>query len=383
MAAEIEILGIDDLRSLSGIKWNKFPSDVLAAWVADMDVRPPPCVNRALAELVDRADFGYNRRASELLADTFARWQLESHGWSPPTEEVRVFCDVLQAIDVALWLHTDPGDGIILLTPIYPPFIRAVDGAGRRIIDVPLDPDGWRLDPARLRAAVDGDTRAVLLCSPHNPTGRVFDRDELTAIAEVANEHDLLVVSDEVWADLVHPGATHVPLASIGDEVAARTVTVSSASKAFNLAGLRCAVAHVGHAGVAARLDALPGHLLGAVGTPGAEAAIAAWTDGRDWLAALRRHLTARRDQLARRLATELPRVGFDSPEATYLAWLDFRELGLGDDPSARLLDLARVALGSGPDFGPRGNGFGRLNFATSEDLLDDMLDRLVSAINA
>lgn len=382
MAAEIEIPAIEDLRRLSGIKWTKFGSEVVPAWVADMDIRPPPCVTAALADLVEHADFGYNRRA-DLLADAFTRWQLDSHGWAPPTDEIRVFCDVLHAIDVALWLHTDPGDGIILLTPIYPPFIKAVDGAGRRIAEVPLDSDGWRLDPARLRAAIDDRTRAMLICSPHNPTGRVFDRDELTAIAEVAIEHDLLIVSDEVWADLVHPGATHLPLAALADEVAARTVTVSSASKAFNLAGLRCAVAHVGHPGVAARLDALPGHLLGAVGTPGAAATVAAWTAGRDWLEVLRRHLTDRRDQLARRLAAELPRIGFDSPEATYLAWLDFRELGLGANPSERLLELARVALGSGPDFGARGNGFARLNFATSAELIDEMLDRLVSAINA
>lgn len=383
MAPEIEIPEIDELRRQSGIKWARDGPDVLPAWVADMDIRPPTAVTAALADLAARADFGYNRRSGEVLLDTFARWQLDRHGWAPSPDRLRKFCDVLHAIDVALWLHTEPGDGIVLLTPIYPPFIRAVDGAGRRIIDVPLDRAGWRLDADRLRSAIDDRTRVILTCNPHNPTGRVFDRAELEAIADIAAEHDLLVISDEVWADLLHPGAVHVPLSSLGDDVAGRTVTVSSASKAFNLAGLRCAVAHVGHDGVLGALDGLPGHLLGAVSTPGAEAAIAAWTAGREWLGALRRHLTARRDQLGRRLQADLPAVGFQSPEATYLGWLDFSAFGLGDDPSARLLELAGVALSPGPDFGPRGNGFARINFATSEQILDEIIDRLATVINA
>jgi cystathionine beta-lyase len=211
----------------------------------------------------------------------------------------------------------------------------------------------------------------------------VFDAAELRALAEVAIERDLLILSDEVWADLRHPGGPHIPMATLGDEVHARTITISSASKAFNIAGLRCAVAELGHRALAARLDALPARLLGAIGTPGADAAIAAWTAGAPWLAAARRHLTERRDQLARRLATELPSVGFHVPEATYLAWLDFRPLGLGDDPAARLLDLGRVALSPGPDFGPGGAGFARLNFATSEAILDEIVQRIVGAINS
>lgn len=383
MSPRIEVPAIDQLRRSTGIKWNRFEPDVLPAWVADMDIRPPTCVTAAVSSLAERGDFGYSRRAVELLPETFARWQLEHHRWAPDPGQVRVFCDVLHAIDVALWLHTEPGDGVVLLTPIYPPFLAALDGAGRRLVDVPLDPAGWRLDPDRLSAAIDGRTRAILICNPHNPTGRVFTESELTAIAELAISRDLLILSDEVWADLIHDGARHQPMAALGPEVAARTVTISSASKAFNMAGLRCAVAHIGHRTTMARLDALPSRLLGAVGTPGAEAAIAAWTAGHEWLTALRTHLVERRDQLTRRLARDLPAVGLQPPEATYLAWLDFRRLGLGEDPSERLVSLARVALSPGPDFGPRGRGFARLNFATSEVILDEIVDRIAAAINA
>ena len=384
MAMEkVEVLEIEQLRSLTGVKWTRDDPDVLPAWVADMDIRPPSGVLNALYGVIERGDFGYNRRAVGLLPEVFAQWQQDHHQWSVDPAEVRTFCDVLHAVDVALWLHTDPGDGIVLLTPIYPPFLVAVNGSGRRLVDVPLDPVDWRLDPDRLGQAIDNGTKAILLCNPHNPTGRVFDEAELRTIADIAIEHDLLLLSDEVWADLVHPGHVHRPMASLGPEVAAQTITISSASKAFNLAGLRCAVAHVGHRSLAKALDELPGHLLGAVSTPGAEAALAAWTTGQSWLDSLRQHLTARRDQLARRLAADLPAVGFQSPQATYLGWLDFRALGLGPDPSRRLLDVGRVALSPGTDFGLKGHGFARLNFATSDEVLDQIVDRISNAIGS
>jgi cystathionine beta-lyase len=375
----IELLDPAQLTQLRGVKWSSHDADVLAAWVADMDLRPPRVVTDALSDLVARGDLGYNFHAIERLPEAFTTWQEEGHGWRPDPASIRVFCDVLHAIDTVVWLHTEPGDGIILLTPVYPPFLAAVHGAGRRLVDVPLDPGGWRLDPERLRAAVDDRTRVILVCNPHNPTGRVFGDDELAAIGQVAVEHDLVVISDEVWADLLHPGAVHRPLATVSDEVAARTVTLSSASKTFNLAGLRCAVAHLGHRRVAESIESLPTHLLGAVGSPGAEATLAAWTAGRPWLADLRAHLTARRDQVAAALAAELPEVGFSPPQATYLAWLDLRPLGLGEDPAARLLSRARVGLSSGTDFGPGGAGWVRLNFATSEQLLDEVLDRIIA----
>ncbi len=269
-----------------------------------------------------------------------------------------MFCDVMQAVETAVWLHTEPGDGVVLFTPVYFPFFPAVTSTGRRIVDCPLDPDGWRLDPELLASVIDPTTRAILLCNPHNPTGRVFDAEELSAIAEVAERHDLLVISDEIWGDLTHPGATHIPIASLGEDIAARTVTISAASKAFNIAGLHCAVAHIGHAGVADGLAALPRHLLGAVGSPGAEATLAAWTAGEPWLGTVRTHLTAQRDHLAARLAKELPTVGFDGARGDVP--------GVAGLPSARTRGSARGAdtrartggaLG-GPRFRGRGSGF-------------------------
>jgi cystathionine beta-lyase len=371
------------LRALTSIKWNWFDSDVLPAWVADMDLPPAPVTVEAVRSLVDRGDFGYNFHAAMQLPEVFSAWEESRHGWRPDPERVRVLCDVMQAIDVALMVHCGPCDGVIVFTPIYPPFLGSATAGGRRLIDCPLDPPGWRLDPERLAAAAaQPHARAILLANPHNPTGRVFSAEELGAIADAAQRHDLLIISDEIWCDVVHPNFTHIPVASLSEDAAARTVTLSAASKAFNVAGLHCAVAHVGHGGVREAIGALPGHVLGAVGSPGAEAALAAWTRGEEWLDQTRAHLTAMRDHAAARLAAELPAVRFTLPDATYLAWLDVSAFALGDDCAKTLLDEARVGLSSGIDFGEHGAGFVRLNFATTQPILDEVLDRIVKRMS-
>jgi len=368
------------LRALTCIKWGWHDDDVLPAWVADMDLPPAPVTVEAVRALVDRGDFGYNFHAAMQLPEVFSAWYARRHGWCPDPERVRIFCDVMQAVDVALWMHCKPGDGVVVFTPIYPPFLQSATNDGRVLIDCPLEAGEWRLDPERLEtAAAQPHARAVLLCNPHNPTGRAFSAAELELIAEVAERHDLLIVSDEIWCDVVHPGSKHVPVAALSSDTEKRTVTVSAASKAFNVAGLHCAVAHVGHDNVRDAINALPGHVLGAVGSPGAEATLAAWTQGEPWLAETTGHLTAMRDHVAARLATELPEVRFSVPEATYLAWLDVSAYGLGDDPAKTLLDEARVALSSGNDFGEHGAGFVRLNFATTRAILDSILDRIAA----
>lgn len=390
MAGSADVLALSGdlarLRGLTGVKWTRYPDDVLPCWVADMDLGTAPPVADALARLVARQDFGYGFSAHAALPGAWAAWQAARHGWQVDAGRVRVLCDVLQGVDLALMLGTRPGDGVVLLTPVYPPFFSCIEGIGRRVVDCPLEPGTWRVDAGRLEACVaaaraDGPVTALILCSPHNPTGRVFVRSELEAIAAVAERHDLLVIADEIWGDVVFSGARHVPFASLSEAVADRTVTLASASKPFNLAGLRCAVAHVGPAALRERIEELPGHLLGAVGTPGAAASLAAWTEGAPWLGETVAFLERQRDHLASRVAAELPGVRMTLPEATYLVWLDLRERGPGDDPAAWLLEHARVALGSGPDFGVHGRGFARLNVATTRAVLDEAIDRMAGAL--
>jgi cystathionine beta-lyase len=367
------------IRARSGVKWTRDGGDVLAAWVADMDFDPPPPVTAAIQRFVDRGDLGYNRVGDE-LAPAYVTFQERQHGWRPDLDLVLPFTTVLHALETVLWHMTDPGDGIVVFTPIYYPFLSAIEESGRRRVAVELDPEGWRLDPERLEAAIDPTTRVVLFCQPHNPTGRLFDEDELAAVADVAERHDLLVVSDEIWCDVTYD-RPHCPLATADERFGGRLITLGSASKSFNLAGLGSAVAHIDHQPTRDVLATMPSHLLGASSTLGVAGTIAAWTECDAWLEATRGALRDRRDQLVRRVAADLPGVRLDAPEATYLSWLDFAGTGLGDNPALTIFEQARVALSEGSKFGPNGAGFARLNFATDERILDDIIDRIATVL--
>ncbi|RIK46040.1 MAG: hypothetical protein DCC58_04465 [Chloroflexi bacterium] len=244
--------------------------------------------------------------------------------------------------------------------------------------------DGTRfvLDADALKSVIDARTRILLLCSPHNPTGRVFSRAELQDIAQVALEHNLTIVSDEIYADVVFTGHRHLPIAMLAPEVAARTVTLASATKAFNIAGLRCGLMHFGSADLQQRLlQRLPEGLLGPISTVAMDATTAAWTASDDWLESVLTYLQANRDEIAHRVASDLPGVRYFPPESTYLAWLDCRELGLDMPPAQFFLDHARVALRGGSDFGLGGETGVRLTFATSAAILGQVLDRMSEAV--
>lgn len=366
------------LRSLDGRKWTRDGDEMLPAWVADMDFLSPDCALEAMRRVIDRGDLGYNFRALDALPESFASRQERMHGWRPDVDRLVLFDDVLHALQFTLWHMTEPGDGVVLFTPIYPPFRKMVEESGRRVVECPLDPETARLDVTVFNAAVDEGTEVVFWCNPHNPTGRVFDEAELSILAEVAEANDLLVLSDEVWADLVQPGERHRPAALVPG-LAERSMTVSSASKSFNLAGLRCAVAHVGSDPVKAMLDSQPARLSGHVNTLAAEATLACWEEGTPWLDAMRIHIGEQFDHLGERLAAEAPALRWKRPEATYLAWLDGRGLGLDAEFSDLLRDEGKVALSPGLDFGTLGQGHARLNVATSRAILDEAIDRILA----
>jgi len=373
------------LRALTGIKWRRYADDVIPAWVADMDFATAPAVLDALRSMVEASDFGYNGTSfDDSIPKAWAGWSLRHFGWQPDVARTRVFSTVLQPIATALSVGTSPGDGVLLFTPVYPPLYDIIQKADRRLVEYRLYENGGHIDADRLRSAIDSGTRAIILCNPHNPSGRAFDVGELEAVASLAEERDLLVISDEIWQDFVYPGgSSHIPFASLGDVAEARCVTVTSASKSFSLGGLSCAVAHLGHSKVAEGVAALPPHILGGVNALGAHATLAAWTHGDEWLAATKAVLDANRGHLVSRLASELPEVRVETPDATYLAWLDFRSTTIASDPAACLLEEGRVGLSPGPDFGTAGKGFARLNFATHRELLDEIIDRMVRTVRS
>jgi cystathionine beta-lyase len=384
-----ENLDLSWLRRKEGIKWRRAGHEVLPAWMADMDFPVAEPIGEAIAEVVQRGDVGYpawsNWMGSSPLAEPFARRMSELYGWEPRPEWVRNFSDLIQAVQVVLYLATAPGEAVAVHVPNYPPILKTIEMMGRRPIGSPMERagDDWSFDPGRLeREVAKAGCRTLIFVNPHNPTGHVFTRDELQAVADIAIRNDMLVVADEIFAELAYPPYRHIPLASLGPEIACRTVTLTSATKAFNLAGLRCAVAHVGANRLREALDRCPPDLFGVLDVLGVEATRAAWDKGDAWLAALMDHLRANRDLIAATLTTEAPGIGYHPPQAMFLAWLDCRRLETSTEPAAFFEAKARVLLSAGEGYGPGGKGFVRLNFATSATILTEMLNRMATAVN-
>lgn len=384
--AIFDAITVADMRRSRRVKWHVHEEDVLGAWVAEMDFPVCPQIAAAVTRALDEGAWGYHRLPIEpRLREAFVQHTHERHGWEVDPRRVFALTNVVQGLDIGILLYSRPGEGVVLQTPIYNPFQRAVEGNGRRRVDNPLVRGGERyeIDWDHLRAAIDETTRVFLLCNPHNPTGRAFDRSELEQLAEIVLERDLVVVSDEIHADLTYTGVRHIPFASLSPEIARRTLTVTSATKAFNVAGLPMAVAVVGGDEMKRRFRELPPLLPGHGGILGTQTAITAWTEGSVWLDDTLAYLESNRDFVGSFLGRHLPEVGYRRPEATYLAWLDFRPLELPEEASTFLLDRARVAFSPGLDFGPPGQGHVRLNFATSRGILSQILERTAEAITS
>jgi cystathionine beta-lyase len=283
-----------------------------------------------------------------------------------------------------VYAFSEPGDGIVVQTPIYPPFLDTIATTGRRMVENRLVDDGTRysVDVEGLRKVVDKGTRLLMVPNPHNPTGRAFTRDELQVMAEVAIEHDLIVVSDEIHADLVYAGHKHIPFASLSPEAAARTITLTSATKGFNIPGLRCALMYFGSLELKERFHKrMPARLLGSPNIIGIDATIAAWRYGQPWLKQVMAQLEKNRTRVTEFMAKEMPGIRYRQPEATYLAWLDCSGLNLGTSPFEFFLDKAKVGLMEGANFGEAGVGCVRLNFGTSGQILDEILSRLAESV--
>jgi len=286
---------------------------------------------------------------------------------------------------VGLAAYAGKGEGAVVQTPIYPPFLSAVEETGRRLVENRLvaRDGGFEIDLDALDAGIDAGTRVLMLCNPHNPSGRVFTRSELESLAEIVLRHDLVVIADEIHCDLVFDQREFVPFATLSPEVEARTVTLNSPSKSFNIAGLRCAVAHFGSQELKDQFnDCYPRHVRGGLGVLGLYASITAWQEGQPWLDEVVPYLQANRDHLLEQLATRFPAIRCHAPEGTYLAWLDCSGLALPGSPVAHFMRKGKVALSDGRYFGNGFESFARINFATSREILGQVLDRMATALS-
>lgn len=374
---ELTAIPLERLRRRRSAKWAMYP-DALPAWVAEMDFPLAPPVKRALAEAVELDDAGYAAPAEFGLAEAFAEFAAARLGWEVDPAAVSPSNDVVGAITSVLRALVEPGARIAINTPIYHPFFGVIEELGCELAEAPLR-DG-ELDPEAVEREFAAGAAALILCSPHNPSGGVPSREQLAAVAAAAERHGAWVLADEIHAPLTLPGAEHVPYLTVSPAAAERGIAFCSASKAFNIAGLKCAEIVTASENAAAVIAGLP---WGAThcGHYGSIASIAAFREGGPWLDEVLAVLDGNRALLGELLADRLPEVGYEPPEASFLAWLDFRELGLGDDPAAVILERGGLALNPGPSFGPQGAGFARLNFGTSPALVEEAVERIARAV--
>jgi cystathionine beta-lyase len=371
---------LEDLRRRKSFKWRAYPGDVLPAFVAEMDFDIAEPIKNAIREALDANDVGYPDKGE--LGDAYAGFASARLGWAADPALVVPIPDVMTGIVEALTALTPPGSAVAISPPVYPPFFFRLRLAERRLAEAPLRNTGGRYDldlDALDRVLAAEDVHAYLLCSPHNPVGRVWSRDQLMAVADLCVKHDVALLVDEIHAPLVLPGALFVPFLSLGHPVTERAIVFTSATKGWNIPGVKCGVAIAGSPAAMAvleeRWDALMSSQLGVV------ASVAAFTSARPWLDAMVAQLDENRTLLTRLLAESLPAVGYVPPEASFLTWLDCRGLGLGDDPAAAFLERGRVALSPGPDFGDQGRGYARLNIGTSPALIGEAVKRMAAAV--
>ncbi len=365
------------------MKWNQYPADVLPLWVADMDFKAPEEVINALQERVAQGVFGYPNESKELRSAA-VDWLAGRFDWKISPEAVILLPGVVNGFNLACQAVTQPGDAMLIQTPVYPPFLRVAGYAGGQLQEMELTRNiqgDYSIDYDRFEASFTNRTRAFLLCSPHNPVGRVWRRNELERLAAVCVERDAVIISDEIHADLVFSESRHIPIASLNAETAQRTITLIAPSKTFNIPGLCCSLAVIETETLRRQFMHARRGLVGEVNLLGQTAALAAYRHGAEWLEAALQYMQANRDLLVKTLRDELPQLHITQPEGTYLAWIDCRDAGLGNYPYKFFLEKAKVALNDGTRFGKGGDGFVRLNFACPRSILEEALSRMVESL--
>ncbi|MHC1784078.1 MAG: MalY/PatB family protein [Anaerolineaceae bacterium] len=372
-----------DRRSSESIKWRVYDEDVIPMWIADMDFRCSDAILKAMHERVDHGVFGYPQEPPELIDLVVERLE-RRYRWKVNPEEIMAIPGIVTALNLVSHAAKTPDSEVIMLTPIYPPFLSAPRDAGMKKVEVELvrRPDGYyEIDFDAFEAAITPQTRIFLLCNPHNPVGRVFTKEELNRLADICLRHDVLICADEIHSDLLFDKNRHYPLAALHSEYAHKTVTLFSPSKTFNIAGLECSFAVVQNPELRKKLQRAGEGMSGWVNVMGLTAASAAYLSGQPWLDEALTYMQKNRDILVDFVRRDLPGVEIYPPEGTYLAWLDCRKANLPENPYEFFLHKARVAFNNGATFGKGGEGFIRLNFGCSRATLEEALNRMARAM--
>jgi len=370
------------LRRRTSEKWGTYPAEVLPMFVAEMDFPLAPAIRAALHEAIECGDTGYVNPHDTAARDAFAAYAAQAWGWSPAPERMGTAADVSVVIVESLRRLIDPGAGVIITPPVYPPFFDFLPEAGATVVEVPLLDDGaaYALDLDGIDRALAAGARGVLLCNPHNPVGLVHSRRQLSGLSKVVARHGGFVVSDEIHAPLTHHGHAFTPYLTVSDEARDHGIAAQSASKAFNLAGPKTAFFVAESDRMTALIRSLPEEITFRAGLFGLIATREGFARGQDWLDAALTAIEQNLSLLEQQLAEKLPAVRMRRPHASYLAWLDMSALGWGDDPAELATQKAMVALSSGLAFGTQGTGYARMNIACAPETLIEAVNRLARA---
>ncbi|MEW6502344.1 MAG: PatB family C-S lyase [Chloroflexota bacterium] len=372
-----------DRRNSDSIKWHYFAEDVLPMWVADMDFAAAPIILEALNQRVSHGIFGYPAELKG-LREAILTWLEKRYGWKVKAEDLIFLPGVVVGFNLVTQALCADQRGVVIQTPVYPPFLSVGQNAGVPLLSSKLTVQcthHYEVDFDSFKRSLDQNAGMFLLCNPHNPVGRVFSRLELEQMAEECLKRDVVICSDEIHCDLVYEGKRHIPIASLDDEIAQKTVTLMAPSKTFNIPGLEFSFAVVPNPQLRQKIHQARRGLVGGVNLMGMTAARAAYQHGEEWLEQLIAYLQANRDWLYHTVHKSMKDVGMPLPEGTYLAWLDFSQTAIGNDPFAFFLNKAKVGLNDGRAFGNGGEGHVRLNFGCPRSLLQEGVHRMIAAL--
>jgi len=370
-------------KNSDSIKWSRYEDGVLPLWVADMDFPSPEVVIEAVRDRLAHPFFGYYDEITG-LKKSICSWLDTRHQWRVDPEEIVLMPGVVNGLNWVAQALMEDGQSLIFQTPVYHPFFKIAANASVTQIHSSLKEVRGRfeMDFQDLAVKIQDNTRLFILCNPHNPVGRVFTRQELKKLAEICENRDLWICSDEIHSDLVFPGSSHVPISTLDESIARRTITLMAPSKTFNIPGLNFSFAVVPNENLRKQLKHSRKGIIGHPGLLASYAARAAYSSGSEWLEELLIYLDENRSFVIEFLSTKMPGIKFFIPEGTYLFWLDCRQMNLESDPHQFFLQKARVALNDGKIFGVEGEGFVRLNFACPMRILDSALNRMSDAVS-
>ena len=386
--SELRALNLSGLQTHRSEKWRAFPKDVLPLPVAEMDFPVAEPIRQTLREMIDHSDLGYLGLIPE-MGTSFAGFAERRWGWKVDPLQVRIAADVGVGVVEVLRVITQPGDKILINSPVYPNFWTWSAETHLEHVDVPLtqseqqvNGSNWILDWDGIEKAYASGIKAHLICNPHNPLGRVYKREELSRIAELAKKHNVYVLSDEIHAPLMYSEQTFAPFLTVSNTAREVGITITAASKGWNIAGLKCAIIVTENEKVHESMNAIASATHYRASLLGAFATVTAFEKGEPWLDSLMVQIDHNRNLIADLIAAKTPGVGYLIPYCSYLAWLDLTSFNLGADPSAVLVEKAKVALVPGHRFGAQSAQFVRLNFATSPEILEEAFNRLATVLH-